>query len=921
MLRVASICKSRSAWATTPGGLSRPIGASGSCFWLRSLSYWENYTSGSPVSGSSAKTPAEKWLSDKEVTRVKHKGYERDSISDGWDKDRKTGRSRAPDKPKGIGRGAEVDLAQGQRVRARALVDSFPTQPPRPAAKTPVSSASPSRPRAALSSMQAWENTMPSSSSSSELGPRKVPVNVKLPPASVGAGAGVDGTPAPPYVSASASTPASLEKTRPKPKTAFSKNTRSKDMDRRTAGLPGKQGKGQEGTDDFFFKKRRLLKEAAAETGAADPKKDSKYRKVDSLYTKDRETEHVRGFLEINPFICTGCGAPFQAKAEGEPGYLSKVMMAEHRTIAATIKDKQDAIRTVEATGIALDSQAAEDLLTAAGASAELINSVRAMGRKPSKGRATATNSEESTLGGDAEGEGQTAARGTVVASQSTSFTFTAVDPFETVQDGAMSAVASDGVVYDDDDDLAIDEGEVEEEDDLRSLKAVTSSFQQRMVSGASAANAISANQYTDDGADFALQMFQDMHSVGAESYLRKDYPATRKEKEKYINHKKHRAQQLAAILAGGGGGDELTGKEAAEAAAAHLKVCQRCFRLHQYGQVEDTLRPGFSTHELLTAEHFTNLLGVIRETSCVVLCLVDIFDLEGSILKDLKYIAGKNPVLIAANKVDLIPRNVSNVRLTNWIQEEIKFLCGFKSPREKDQERHAEAQDVGWVRHRAATDESGILRRQNIHLISCTNGQGMKPLMDSALAIAKENGQKIYVMGSANVGKSSFINQLLETSYTDDAGKGKGKKKPTRTNVPLATVSNLPGTTLNFIKIHIPTHAGITVYDTPGLLNTGQLTTKLNPEELRQVIPTTPILPTTIRVLQGKTVLIGGLAQVELLEVSASHHSVFVDQVCVILHICVCVCVCVCIANDDFRPKHSSSDTFEDNFTIFDLI
>ncbi|CAN0050203.1 unnamed protein product, partial [Hapterophycus canaliculatus] len=35
------------------------------------------------------------------------------------------------------------------------------------------------------------------------------------------------------------------------------------------------------------------------------------------------------------------------------------------------------------------------------------------------------------------------------------------------------------------------------------------------------------------------------------------------------------------------------------------LVVCQRCYRLRNYGSVEDTLRPGFSDSDLLTPQRF----------------------------------------------------------------------------------------------------------------------------------------------------------------------------------------------------------------------------------------------------------------------------------------------------------------------------
>ena len=37
----------------------------------------------------------------------------------------------------------------------------------------------------------------------------------------------------------------------------------------------------------------------------------------------------------------------------------------------------------------------------------------------------------------------------------------------------------------------------------------------------------------------------------------------------------------------------------------AVVEVCQRCYRLRNYGSVEDTLRPGFSDSDLLTPQRF----------------------------------------------------------------------------------------------------------------------------------------------------------------------------------------------------------------------------------------------------------------------------------------------------------------------------
>ena len=120
--------------------------------------------------------------------------------------------------------------------------------------------------------------------------------------------------------------------------------------------------------------------------------------------------------------------------------------------------------------------------------------------------------------------------------------------------------------------------------------------------------------------------------------------------------------------------------------------------------------------------------------------------------------------------------------------------------------------------------------------------------------------------MGAANVGKSSFINRLLANDFKLKGGKGGTQaQRKSRDATPQATVSNLPGTTLDFLRIKLPN--GVTMIDTPGLLNKGQLTSKLTTEELRQVVPVKPIVPVTLRMTEGKCVLLGGLAIVELAE------------------------------------------------------
>jgi len=327
-----------------------------------------------------------------------------------------------------------------------------------------------------------------------------------------------------------------------------------------------------------------------------------------------------------------------------------------------------------------------------------------------------------------------------------------------------------------------------------------------------------------------------------------------------------------------------------AENADHHATICQRCFRLQQYGQIENSLRPGWSQHELLTPQYFEQLLTSIKTTPAVVLCLIDIFDLQGSILKNLKQIIGNNPLVLAVNKIDLLPKDISQIRIKNWIFQEMKRICDFQSPRDVKQLAYHDKQyfqehctdgtgrysddarvkrpdwkklkDKDYERNKQMNLEAGTLAMANIHLVSCQNGYNVPELMDHLFTLAKQYDRKIYVMGAANVGKSSLINRFTNPeTYTAVLA----KKKPQlfrKSPIPLVTVSNLPGTTLDFVKIKLPNE--MTLIDTPGLINPGHLTSKLTFDELKQIIPMKPINAITLRVEEGKCVLIGGMVSVE---------------------------------------------------------
>jgi ribosome biogenesis GTPase A len=485
----------------------------------------------------------------------------------------------------------------------------------------------------------------------------------------------------------------------------------------------------------------------------------------------------IRGFLELNPQICSGCGASFQTKAENNPGFLSAEKFQVHRVNAMKIRSYQEAIKILYDAGIDLNSATAEELLKDAKISSEVIEGVKS---------------------------------------------FAALD---------------------------------------RGYKAKAP--QESLDSNTTSKKASLFNKVIPQNIDFeGINLINDITNES-------NPPARR---PKLLASKRLTLPPMRSDMEGEefslGQSDvpRLPLSVSAGLAVDPICICQRCFKLQQYGTVEQSLRPGWSSHDLLTPERFESLLEEIKKTKAVVLCIIDVFDLHGSLLPNLREIAGNNPIVVAVNKYDLLPSHTNEERLRSWIVTEIRDYCNLQSPRDVDFEKRDRLQRIRSQEEKAyvrRVDESGVLRSENVHMISCQTGKNIESLLSKVMTMSEAYGEKVYVIGAANVGKSSFINRLIAGSSSKNSKHRQSRKG----DVPQPTVSNLPGTTLDMLKLRLPN--GVSVFDTPGLINKGQLTAKLTIDELKKVIPIKPVNAITLRVSENKTVLIGGLARVELAEVS----------------------------------------------------
>ena len=230
---------------------------------------------------------------------------------------------------------------------------------------------------------------------------------------------------------------------------------------------------------------------------------------------------------------------------------------------------------------------------------------------------------------------------------------------------------------------------------------------------------------------------------------------------------------------------------------------CQRCFKLRNYNELQDLE---------ISEDVFLDRLSDIAEDKAYIINLIDIFDVEGSLISGLSRFIGNQAFTILANKKDLLPKSTNFQRVKHWLTKLI----------------HQQG-----------------LRPEYVHLIAANN----KESLDDLIQLIKEKlaFQNVYIVGVTNVGKSTLINQFIELFGGDKE---------------VITTSNYPGTTLDMIRIPITEKTGL--IDTPGIIRKSQMTHIVNREAYKQVIPTKTIKPTTFQLNPGQTLFLAGLARVD---------------------------------------------------------
>ena len=194
----------------------------------------------------------------------------------------------------------------------------------------------------------------------------------------------------------------------------------------------------------------------------------------------------------------------------------------------------------------------------------------------------------------------------------------------------------------------------------------------------------------------------------------------------------------------------------------------------------------------------FIEILDNINHKDLVVL-VIDLLNISEDFYSFVKRL--KNPILVALTKRDLLPKSINDEKLLN-------YLDNF---------------NINYI------DKIVISSNKNYNFDELYNKINMY-----------KRSSNVYIVGYTNAGKSTMINKLIY-NYSD-----------LDTEI---TTSMLPSTTLNSIEIKL--NDELTIIDTPGIIEDGNIVNYLDNKQLKLVVSKKEIKPVTLQINDKQTIVI----------------------------------------------------------------
>ena len=219
--------------------------------------------------------------------------------------------------------------------------------------------------------------------------------------------------------------------------------------------------------------------------------------------------------------------------------------------------------------------------------------------------------------------------------------------------------------------------------------------------------------------------------------------------------------------------------------------------------------------------DEYLKILKSVGETKDLVLYITDLLNLEENI-EEIRNII-PNKMILVLNKKDVLPKSVKEEKLINYLKE-----------------KNIEFEEVIVVSVNKNINIDYLLKRIKYY----------------------QTSKNVYVVGHTNAGKSSLINKLI-SNYSD--------------NTQELTMSPLPSTTLNLVKIDINDH--LTLIDTPGLVDNGSILNRVDASMVKKISPKKEIKPRTYQLRKNQSIIIEDLVRIDYVEGEKNSFTLFVSN------------------------------------------
>ena len=220
------------------------------------------------------------------------------------------------------------------------------------------------------------------------------------------------------------------------------------------------------------------------------------------------------------------------------------------------------------------------------------------------------------------------------------------------------------------------------------------------------------------------------------------------------------------------------------------------------------------------TSEDYIEILKSISNSHDLVLYIVDILNIKEDLNEIRDYL--KNDIVLVLNKKDLLPKSVKDEKIINYLKERYNFL--------------------------------------DIIIVSSINNYNLDLLMSKINKYKKSNN--IYIVGETNAGKSSLINKIIG-NYTEKE--------------PVLTVSNMPETTIEKIKIKLDDD--ITLIDTPGIVEPRNIINYLDKKYYKILNSNKEIKPKTFQINKNQSLLVGDFLRIDYLEGDRNSFTLYIPN------------------------------------------